>query len=268
MVRKDSLGRRRRFGRLVISLLSIVGLTDVPSADGDPPTLRWSRTFFDVGDTGTFTIRAEPGSLVFLATDVAPGPTLIPRLGSLALGLTPAFKVRRVGVAPPNGKLDVTCTILCHHPGMGVPMYAQAFAFDLRSGEGCLSESIATMYFDQKGACGLGDGGCAAWTWAQRGVQAEWPAPYSPDDRFQDVFGTPDTDLTLLETLFLRGSSSNRLMRESTAALLNAQDPRVDYPLTTDQILFLFDLAVFDGSARSELRKSLTAYNYADCPIR
>ncbi len=51
-----------------------------------------------------------------------------------------------------------------------------------------------------------------------------WPAPYTPDTKYLDVFNqsTLDPNLTLLDALELKGGGENALARQSVAALLDA----------------------------------------------
>lgn len=263
----DPLHAWKRMALLGLSLFSIAILAGPSSAESAPPTVEWDSVFFDAGDTGTFTIRADPGTIVFVATDVDPGPHHIPRIGLISLGVTPNFFIRRVGITPPSGMFEASCTITCDDAMLGVPIYAQAFAFNPSNSVACLSEPVATMFFDEDGDCDLGAEGCTAWRWTQPDIQPQWPSPYSPDKSFEAIFGKPDTDLTLLEALLLDGSTADQLMREAAAALLNAQDPRVEYPLTPDQVVFLFCLSISDDSASSRLLASLMAYNCLDCTI-
>ena len=53
-----------RQARLGLVLLSITLLAGPAAAHGSPPTVSWDRLFYDAGDTGTFTIRADPGTIV------------------------------------------------------------------------------------------------------------------------------------------------------------------------------------------------------------
>ena len=191
----------------------------------------------------------------------------MPRIGYIGLGISSSFFVRRVGITPPDGEFTTDCTIDCG-AALGVPIYAQAYSFDCATGQGFLSETVATMFWDQDGDCALGAEGCTPSTWADPDNLGQWPAPYEPETCFQDVFGIPSTDATLLEALGLEGKMDYRLMREATAALLNAADPHTDYPLTVDQVLFLFELSFYDGYGRAQLSNSLVAYNCLGCSLQ
>ena len=102
-----------------------------------------------------------------------------------------------------------------------------------------------------------GDEGCTPGYWKNHLL--DWVV-YTPDDDFDTVFGvdyfTPD--ITLEEALNLGGGGVYKLARHGTAALLNAANPDVNYPLTEAQVI----AAVQAGD--SDL---LAEYNELGCPL-
>ncbi|UCH85189.1 MAG: hypothetical protein JSW50_05735 [Candidatus Latescibacterota bacterium] len=114
--------------------------------------------------------------------------------------------------------------------------------------------------------CGDGTGGCTPGYWKNYRMHwCEWDATgYDPDDDFDDVFGTDyfDPDLTLMEALRAGGGDGNgwnRLGRHGTAALLNAANSDVGYPLSESEVIH----AVRDGHT-----SMLARYNeYYPCPL-
>ncbi len=94
---------------------------------------------------------------------------------------------------------------------------------------------------------------------------------YSPDDKFNEVFGVSiaidgNFNPTLMEALNAKGgvSPSNEvydaLARHAVAALLNAAHPMVDYPMTGQEIIDAVQDAIETGGA-SSLKATLEGYN-------
>ncbi len=87
----------------------------------------------------------------------------------------------------------------------------------------------------------------------------EWTATgYSPDQSYEAVFGIiklganptgTDALPTLLDALNTGGGGVNALLRHSTAALLNAADPNVDYLYSQAQIISMTQTAINSGDA-------------------
>ncbi|WNF35723.1 hypothetical protein RJD24_14850 [Bacillaceae bacterium IKA-2] len=116
--------------------------------------------------------------------------------------------------------------------------------------------------------------GCSPGFWAQHPQQ--WNlTPYSPDDIFNTVFGVVvfSADATLLQVINLDAEGPSpqvrQLSRQAVAALLNASDPRVNYPLTEAEVIAQYQNAINSGDlavivALSELFDS---FNNLGCPI-
>lgn len=109
--------------------------------------------------------------------------------------------------------------------------------------------------------------GCSTGFWKQEQHFELWPADYSTDDRFEEVFGVDvPGNPTLLQALQLKGGGLEALMRQSTAALLNAASAEVDFPFTPDQVIQMFQEA-FDSGDYEPLTKVFEAANEAGCPL-
>jgi len=80
---------------------------------------------------------------------------------------------------------------------------------------------------------------------------AGWPQTgYSPDDSYNAIFGVSVAgNPTLLEALNAGGGGLNALLRHSTAALLNAAHPNVEYAYTVAQVISLTQAAILSGDA-------------------
>jgi hypothetical protein len=66
-----------------------------------------------------------------------------------------------------------------------------------------------------------------------------WPnSTYSPEDDFDETFDVNyfDPDISLEDALKTGGGGVAVIARHGTAALLNAEDPYVDYPFTVDDV--------------------------------
>jgi len=78
---------------------------------------------------------------------------------------------------------------------------------------------------------------------------AGWPdTGYGPDDNYQAVFGV-DVPGTLLQALQTGGGGLDALLRHSTAALLNAAHPNIEYGLTAAQVISMTQTAINSGDA-------------------
>jgi uncharacterized repeat protein (TIGR01451 family) len=87
----------------------------------------------------------------------------------------------------------------------------------------------------------------------------EWTAAgYNPDQSYEAVFGIvklganptgTDALPTLYDALNAGGGGVNALLRHSTAALLNAADPNVDYLYSVAQIISMTQTAINSGDA-------------------
>ena len=81
-----------------------------------------------------------------------------------------------------------------------------------------------------------------------------WPeSGLSPDASYESIFGVdvPNTAPTLLQALAEGGGAVDALLRHSTAALLNAANPYVDYAYTQAQIISMVQAAFANGSYES-----------------
>jgi hypothetical protein len=90
---------------------------------------------------------------------------------------------------------------------------------------------------------------------------------YSPTDDFDTVFGvdafTPD--ITLMQAAWLGGGGANKLARHSVAALLNASDSEVNYPLTQAEVLASVQNA-YNTQTYEPLATNLDSDNNLGCP--
>jgi len=78
--------------------------------------------------------------------------------------------------------------------------------------------------------------------------------------------GLSPAELTLAESLDLRGSGVNKLLQESVAAMLNAEAIEVDYDLSSGQVADLYTAAIAGGDVKGTT-KTLKQYNNQVCPL-
>ncbi len=78
-----------------------------------------------------------------------------------------------------------------------------------------------------------------------------WPETgFDPDDSYEAIFGVDvPGDPTLLEALGTGGGGINALLRHSTAALLNAAHPSIEYNLTVAEVIEATKEAIESGDA-------------------
>lgn len=82
-----------------------------------------------------------------------------------------------------------------------------------------------------------GGQGCTPGFW--RNHYTVWPAPYTPSNYFDTVFGVGyfSPTYTLGQAIWAGGGGLNIIARHGTAALLSAASPGVDYPYTVAEVI-------------------------------
>ena len=114
-----------------------------------------------------------------------------------------------------------------------------------------------------------GGEGCTPGYWKQAQHFDSWPAPYTPDMLFNDVFDDAlGADVTLLDALSLNGGGLNALARHTVAALLNGASDGVSYDLSAAQVIAAFN-AAYPGSASTyeTLKNRLDLLNNQGCGL-
>lgn len=113
-----------------------------------------------------------------------------------------------------------------------------------------------------------GGEGCTPGYWKQDQHFDSWPASYSPNMMFSDVFENAFPDMTLLDVLRQGGGCLNALGRHTVAALLNGESSEVDYDRSAMQIINMFN-ATYQGTCDDyEAVKNIFAFfNEQGCPL-
>lgn len=111
--------------------------------------------------------------------------------------------------------------------------------------------------------------GCAADYWKDEENLAGWPEGLSPDALVSEIFGVeiPDSP-TLFEALSNEGDGVEALIRQATAALLNALSPEIEFGKNAEEIIELFQIAFgSDDPVRiAETTHQLEELNDGVCP--
>ena len=92
-----------------------------------------------------------------------------------------------------------------------------------------------------------------------------WPSPYSPNQTLESVFDVPNSfgldNFTLLQALSFGGGPGNtgmakNLLRQAVAALLNAADPLINYPVSAANVILWTNGALAADRATMEIQKN------------
>ncbi len=123
----------------------------------------------------------------------------------------------------------------------------------------------------------LGGTGCTLGFWKNHVSIPPWTPPYTPSTTVVSVFSgaapfVPSTD-TLLTALSYQGGpaladAARLLLKQSVAALLNAADPSLNYPLTPSQVISSVNSALASGDRDTiiALAEQLDLLNNLGCP--
>jgi hypothetical protein len=145
---------------------------------------------------------------------------------------------------------------------------------DCVNGEIC----VLAMGPDLTNDCGLivpgGGEGCTPGYWKQEHHFCNWPEPYQPNQLFSMWFDDAFPGKTLITVLSQPASAApgpnqlNSLGRHTVAALLNAASDYVDYDLTPQAVIDLFN-DTYPGSTHDyNVTKAIfSGFNEQDCPL-
>ena len=108
------------------------------------------------------------------------------------------------------------------------------------------------------------DLGCTPGFWKQDQHFGHW-VTYTPDDVFDVVFGVGSPEF-LYDALRAKGGGERALMRHAVAAILNAENPTVNFLLTPQEVISIVQLAY--GTEDFESAKNLLELaNDEGCPL-
>jgi len=133
---------------------------------------------------------------------------------------------------------------------------------------------------EEPGGSDVGGEGCGFGYWKNPKHGDAWiAAGLAPGWKVVDVLGgvpatlakpehelSPTLDLTLVQSLRLRGSGVNKLLRETTAAMLNAEASGVNYDLSPKQVAAQYTTAIAGGDIKGTT-DTFAQYNSQVCPL-
>ena len=121
--------------------------------------------------------------------------------------------------------------------------------------------------------------GCSVGFWRPN-VDAWEPTNKDPDETIFETFEVPEgdipftpTDATLIDGLQVGAANPitpewRGFVRQAIAAILNAQHPEVNYPLTPEEVKSRFQSVIENLDLRDAVESELDAFNDLDCPLR
>lgn len=114
---------------------------------------------------------------------------------------------------------------------------------------------------------GPGENGCTPGYWKQSQHFGNWVG-YATGDSYNAIFGVSlfASNVSLLDALWMGGGGAARLGRHSTAALLNASNPMLNYGMTTAQVIALVRDAVATGKY-NQASDTFEKLNERNCPL-
>lgn len=135
------------------TLLALAGLMAPAGADGDPLTLIYEKAFFEPNEVAVLNVFGTPGTLGVLLFDSEPGPTLVPGVGLLEVGLSDSLILFPMPPVPAEGQLSFNCGFDCDSAQVGKPIFTQAVSLDLNTFLPCVSNSDVLLVLDVNGVC-------------------------------------------------------------------------------------------------------------------
>ena len=113
-----------------------------------------------------------------------------------------------------------------------------------------------------------GDEGCTPGYWQQEQHFDSWPAPYTPDMLFSDVFEDAFPGQTLLDVVSNGGGGLDALGRHTVAAMLNGASDGVNYEFSDEDVISMFnDLFPGTEDEYEALKNTFEYNNELGCPL-
>jgi hypothetical protein len=114
----------------------------------------------------------------------------------------------------------------------------------------------------------VGDEGCTPGYWKQDQHFDSWPAPYTPNMLFSDVFEDAFPGQTLLDVVSNGGGQLDALGRHTVAALLNGASGDVNYEFSDEEVIDLFnDIYPGTDDEYEALKDTFEYNNELGCPL-
>lgn len=266
-------------GAAVIAVASVAACTGDFNSSGtlDPtePSLNTTPVGYldvlKVGPEGTYDFEASEspvtGALLFSTFSVVAGETLADAphktIWQQADPADPASAVTITEV-PVDGIQVDSINVRVFVDGVPVDSW-WVYGTNTVTIEGLDNTTDATAKFFNSETPPMGEG-CTPGYWRQDQHFDNWTG-YSPTDDYDDTFG-PGVSYggTLLDAVWARGGGVDALARHSVAALLNAANGDIDYPMDTDAVINAVQNAFATGTFES-LKDQFEAWNEAGCEL-
>jgi len=230
-------------------------------------TIAFSKATYLPGEHAFLTINGTPGAVIVLGFDTDAGPTDLPGIGIVDLGLSNEFHFAVLPPLPASGTvtLEWHCEDPCAHAEEDI--HVQGIVIDPVTFGLSVTNSDVLNVEDVYGFCG--STGCTPGYWKNH--QELWgPTGLARTESFDDVFGVDayDPDISLAAAL----NPTNPLgvfASHAVAALLNALHPDEAYALTADEVITMVQDALASGSEEEMLKvKDIFDHlNNAGCPF-
>ncbi len=140
--------------RWLLAGVAALGLTAPLSAQLASISIAFSKAVYEANDTVVFTIEGPPGDVPLLMAGFDPGPTNVPGVGVLGLGL-PAPAMYVLGPIPASGKLTLACLTNCDTPIIGESVFFQVITFTpgLKGASGLSNSALLRVISGDCGEC-------------------------------------------------------------------------------------------------------------------
>jgi hypothetical protein len=251
--------------RLAFALLTL--LAPAAMADGTGVHVAYSKDLYAINEQVDLHITGAPGTIGFVLFDIVPGPTDVPGVGTLGVGLSPWFNYVVMPAIPASGDLLLCCDFDCDSTVPGNPVYTQVVSIDFAALALCISNVDVLDVQDLYGVCGEG---CTPGYWKNH-VESWAATGVSRDADFDATFGTDafSPDLTLEQVITTQPGVLKNLPYHGVAALLNASSPDVDYFYTPEEVIDMVSYGLNSGDeAEMEAVKNLLALaNESNCVL-
>lgn len=242
-------------------------LTLSSAAPAGGTTIAFSKSLYLPGEHAFLTITGTPGNIVVLGFDTDAGPTTLPGIGTVDLGLSPHFLYAVLPPLPASG--TVTLEWFCDDPCADTDedLHVQGIVIDPATFALSITNSDVLNIEDVYGACETT--GCTPGYWKNH--QELWgPTGLSPSDDFDTVFGVDgfNPDLTLAQALDPTNPLST-FASHAVAALLNSQHPDEKYGISPETVILFVQEALADGTTPKliEIKDIFANLNEAGCPF-
>jgi hypothetical protein len=252
---------------LLTASAAALTLSSSAAAPAAGASIAFSKSLYLPGEHAFLTVSGAPGTIVVLGFDTDPGPTDIPGIGSVDLGLSQHFLYAVLPPLPAEGQvtLEWHCEDAC--ADTDEDLHVQGIAIDPVTFALSVTNSDVLNIEDLHGQCA--HSGCTPGYWKNH-PETWGPTGYSPDDDFDTVFGVDafQPDLTLMQALDPTNPLST-FASHAVAALLNSSHPSEEFGVSPETVVDLVQEAYADGTKAKaiEIKDIFENLNTKGCPF-